>query len=52
LQHVKTVLTEARNLAQSGHPEVILTGIFLGAYGQRTTPAKKWDAGRTVHVTI
>jgi threonylcarbamoyladenosine tRNA methylthiotransferase MtaB len=41
---VKTVLKEAQNLIQAGHKEIILTGIFLGAYGQKTARRKKWDA--------
>ena len=43
---VKSVLTEARNLVVSGHKEIILTGIFLGAYGQTTARRKKWDTRR------
>lgn len=39
---VKTVLLEAQNLIRSGHREIILTGIFLGAYGQSTARRKKW----------
>ncbi len=42
----KTVLEEAQNLIDSGHKEVILTGIFLGAYGQTTARRKNWDAGK------
>ena len=30
------VLTEARQLIDAGHQELVLTGIFLGAYGQPT----------------
>ena len=43
---VKTVLKEANNLVQAGHKEIILTGIFLGAYGQTTARRKKWDPGK------
>jgi threonylcarbamoyladenosine tRNA methylthiotransferase MtaB len=39
---VKTVLQEAQNLVQSGHKEIVLSGIFLGAYGQSTTRRKHW----------
>jgi threonylcarbamoyladenosine tRNA methylthiotransferase MtaB len=42
-KNVKTVLTEAYDLAQAGHKEIVLTGIFLGAYGQNTARRKKWD---------
>ncbi len=40
---VKTVLCEAENLVSSGHKEIVLTGIFLGAYGQSTARRKHWD---------
>jgi threonylcarbamoyladenosine tRNA methylthiotransferase MtaB len=40
---VKTVLLEAQNLAQSGHREVVLSGIFLGAYGQSTARRNHWN---------
>ncbi|MBM4102827.1 MAG: tRNA (N(6)-L-threonylcarbamoyladenosine(37)-C(2))-methylthiotransferase MtaB [Planctomycetes bacterium] len=40
---VKIVLTEAQNLVQAGHKEIVLSGIFLGAYGQITARRKYWD---------
>ncbi|MHC5190842.1 MAG: tRNA (N(6)-L-threonylcarbamoyladenosine(37)-C(2))-methylthiotransferase MtaB [Planctomycetota bacterium] len=40
---VKTALQEANNLVRAGHKEIVLTGIFLGAYGQATTRRKKWN---------
>ncbi len=43
---VKTVLKEAKNLIRAGHKEIILTGIFLGAYGQKTARRKKWDPAK------
>lgn len=43
---VKIVLKEARNLIHAGHKEIILTGIFLGAYGQKTARRKKWAPGK------
>jgi len=39
------VLAEARMLVEAGHREIILTGIFLGAYGQTTARRRKWDVG-------
>jgi threonylcarbamoyladenosine tRNA methylthiotransferase MtaB len=41
---VKTVLNEAKNLVSSGHKEIVLSGIFLGAYGQSTARRKYWEA--------
>ncbi|OQY06068.1 MAG: tRNA (N(6)-L-threonylcarbamoyladenosine(37)-C(2))-methylthiotransferase MtaB [Planctomycetales bacterium 4572_13] len=43
---VKTVLKEAGNLIRAGHKEIVLTGIFLGAYGQKTARRKKWDSAK------
>lgn len=40
------ILEETHALIQSGHQEIVLTGIFLGAYGQTTTKRKKWDKNR------
>ncbi|MHC4264518.1 MAG: tRNA (N(6)-L-threonylcarbamoyladenosine(37)-C(2))-methylthiotransferase MtaB [Planctomycetota bacterium] len=47
--HCKTfvkVIKEARALVDSGHKEIVLTGVFLGAYGQETVIRKKWPGGR------
>ena len=37
------VLEEAKNLVHAGHKEIVITGIFLGAYGKDTVRRKKWD---------
>jgi threonylcarbamoyladenosine tRNA methylthiotransferase MtaB len=37
------VLKEANALAQAGHKEIVLTGIFIGAYGQNTVRRKNWS---------
>lgn len=39
----KNILQEARDLIAAGHNEIVLTGIFLGAYGQTTARRKRWD---------
>lgn len=39
----KNVINEARQLVYAGHKEIVLTGIFLGAYGQSTVRRRKWD---------
>ena len=36
------VLQEAQQLVRAGHKEIVLTGIFLGAYGQGTVRRKNW----------
>jgi len=36
------VLKEAAALVESGHGEIVVTGVFLGAYGQETVKRKKW----------
>ncbi|RKY08534.1 MAG: tRNA (N(6)-L-threonylcarbamoyladenosine(37)-C(2))-methylthiotransferase MtaB [Planctomycetota bacterium] len=43
---VKTVLAEAGDLVRAGHKEIVLTGIFLGAYGQNTARRRHWDPAR------
>ncbi|MHC4259296.1 MAG: tRNA (N(6)-L-threonylcarbamoyladenosine(37)-C(2))-methylthiotransferase MtaB [Planctomycetota bacterium] len=37
------VLGEAQALVQAGHKEIVLTGIFLGAYGQSSVRRKNWQ---------
>lgn len=42
-KEVKTVIREAESLVLAGHKEIVLSGIFLGAYGQTTARRKHWD---------
>ncbi len=39
---VETILQEAQILANAGHKEIVITGIFLGAYGEATVQRNKW----------
>jgi len=39
---LEAVLKEAQALVEAGHKEIVVTGIFLGAYGQKTVRRKKW----------
>ena len=39
---LETVLKEAKNLVRSGHREIVVTGIFLGAYSRKTARRKNW----------
>ena len=43
---VQTVLAEARALVSAGHKEIVVTGIFLGAYGQDTVRRRNWPDRR------
>jgi len=36
------VIKEAQALVESGHREIVLTGIFLGAYGRQSVRRKSW----------
>jgi len=36
------VLEEAQALVEAGHKEIVVTGVFLGAYGQKTVRRKNW----------
>ncbi len=38
------ILQEAKEMIDFGHREIVLTGIFLGAYGQTTVKRKRWDS--------
>ena len=42
---VQTVLEEAQALVAAGHREIVVTGIFLGAYGQKSVRRKNWLGG-------
>ena len=44
---VNTVVAEAEQLVAAGHREIVLTGIFLGAYGQDTVRRRRWEPGRS-----
>ena len=37
---IDKVIDEAQDLVKAGHKEIVLTGIFLGAYGQNTVNVK------------
>ena len=39
---IDKVINEAQDLVKAGHKEIVLTGIFLGAYGQNTVKRKNW----------
>jgi threonylcarbamoyladenosine tRNA methylthiotransferase MtaB len=38
----ETILREAQALVEAGHREIVVTGIFLGAYGQESVRRKTW----------
>jgi threonylcarbamoyladenosine tRNA methylthiotransferase MtaB len=40
------VIDEARALVETGHKEIVLTGVFLGAYGRDTVVRKNWKGQR------
>ncbi|MDD5458552.1 MAG: tRNA (N(6)-L-threonylcarbamoyladenosine(37)-C(2))-methylthiotransferase MtaB [Phycisphaerae bacterium] len=48
----KTVISEAQRLACAGHKEIIVTGIFLGAYSQQSVRRKKWPNGKNPHLAL
>jgi threonylcarbamoyladenosine tRNA methylthiotransferase MtaB len=39
------IVGEAQRLVAAGHQEVVVTGVFLGAYGQQTVCRRKWKGG-------
>lgn len=42
---VDVAVAEARALVQAGHKEIVITGIFLGAYGRSTALRKRFGPG-------
>jgi len=38
------VLREAKALVKAGHREIVVTGVFLGAYGQESVRRKNWPS--------
>ena len=40
---LEEALQEAQALVRAGHKEIVVTGVFLGAYGQKTTKRKYWQ---------
>jgi threonylcarbamoyladenosine tRNA methylthiotransferase MtaB len=40
------VLLEAQSLVKSGHKEIVVTGVFLGAYGQESVRRRNWPDRR------
>ena len=43
---VEIVLQEAQALVESGHREIVVTGVFLGAYGQKSARQENWPDHR------
>ena len=41
---IHTVVEECRTLLAGGHKEIVLAGVFLGAYGRATTLRRHWDS--------
>ncbi len=40
---LNTALREAQRLVEAGHKEIVVTGIFLGAFGHRSVRRKSWN---------
>jgi threonylcarbamoyladenosine tRNA methylthiotransferase MtaB len=38
----EVVLQEAQALVEAGHKEIVVTGVFVGAYGQKSVRRKNW----------
>lgn len=43
---VEIVLQETQALVESGHREIVVTGVFLGAYGQKSAKPENWPDHR------
>ena len=44
---IDAAVAEVRGLVEAGFQEIILTGIFLGAYGRETALRKRWPNGKS-----
>jgi len=47
---VDEVLNEAQALVEAGHREIVVTGIFLGAYGRQSVRRKNWPDQQNNHL--
>jgi threonylcarbamoyladenosine tRNA methylthiotransferase MtaB len=47
---VETVIKEAKSLVKAGHKEIVVTGVFLGAYGQKSVKGKNWPNQQNVNL--
>ena len=47
----EAVLEECRGLVASGHREIVLCGVFLGAYGRRTARRRRWRSAPQASLT-
>jgi threonylcarbamoyladenosine tRNA methylthiotransferase MtaB len=46
-RHVEEILDECGHLVRAGHKEIVLSGVFLGAYGRPTAVRRNWPEGET-----
>lgn len=49
---VEVAVEEAQSLVKSGHKEIIITGIFLGAYGRETAIRKRFSSEKSPFVEL
>ena len=47
---VHTVLKEAKSLVKAEHKEIVVTGVFLGAYGQKSVKRRNWPKRQNVNL--
>ncbi|MHC4360258.1 MAG: radical SAM protein, partial [Planctomycetota bacterium] len=40
---IEAVIEESQRLVEAGHKEIVVTGVFLGAYGKETVRREKWE---------
>ena len=46
------VIREARDLVAAGHKEIVLTGVFIGAYGQESVRRTNWPNGNNEKLAL
>ncbi|MBN2180567.1 MAG: tRNA (N(6)-L-threonylcarbamoyladenosine(37)-C(2))-methylthiotransferase MtaB [Sedimentisphaerales bacterium] len=51
-QPPEQVLREAQALVRAGHKEIVISGIFLGAYGQKTVRRQNWPDRQNIQLAV
>jgi len=49
---VKAVIREAKSLVKAGHREIVVTGVFLGAYGQESVRRNNWPGRQNDNLAV
>jgi threonylcarbamoyladenosine tRNA methylthiotransferase MtaB len=48
---IADIFEEAKQLVEAGYKEIVLTGVYLGAFGQNTTRRSKWPESQNKNLS-